>query len=361
MGVIETSTKGHTMGTNTRRHEGRYRMGKRNEDGRTPLYIDGSKDPVDFIWSTGHGGRPWTTENTPDFHDRKWKAAERVVDMVDARRAAVERRPVPAAVPEGYRQASWEEIALSGIRRVMVPEETAYVDPAHDGTPDGGPRFVTRWSDPVRLVDVTWLSRVAHHRAEYGDFMNVNMITAGGFRSTHWPEGDHAIALGALVPVDTPLLTVSPSFCAECGADSALYAAGQRVACGPCTARRLGWEIESLPHPHFESPKALYAPGTLVEMRVPRGDGGTDIHTGTVKEWHVRLDGTSTKPIGYEAANVRVSFDVSRYGADNCRASELRKIDALAPKSTEDATMTTISSTASRPDMIRLRFLGSTL
>jgi ribosomal protein S27AE len=326
--------------TPTRRHEGRYTFGPRDKaTGRTPVYVDGAQEPSGYVWSTGHGGQPWTAEGSdsikatyPDFDARRWQAAERIVDLIDARARQAEetvRERSAADVPEGWRVASWDEITRYGLRRVRLPRRFAYLDPSTPKSErDAGPRYVAEWyAEPIRIRSVSRHGRAkAEDQARFGDFLTV--IGHG----TGWGQtinGNHAIACGVLVPVDSPVKTLSDRFCPQCGRDGLLYARGQRTACGPCTAKALGWAEEDLPHPDHHDTAPVVQPGDAVRMSTAATDGRSDIHYGTVREWEARLDGSSVAVRGYQARRVAVSFPYG-YGT-NCDPTALRKVDAVVP------------------------------
>lgn len=327
------------MGTATREHEGRYTFGKRQSDGRTPVFVDGADKPSGYVWRTERGGTPWQTEGSdtadaayPISSPTRWQAAERIVALIDARAmmaAETERDRRPAETPEGWRVASWEEITLQGFRRVRLPRKFAYADPSIPKREhDAGPRYVVQWyADPVRVRSVSRNGRSqAEHQERFGDFLTV--IAHG----TGWGQtinGNHSIAVGALVPVDSPTRTVSATACPECGAVELLYASGQRTACGPCTARRLGWAVEDLPHPDHDDTAPWFEPGDAVRLSQSATDGKADVYTGTVKGWETRLDGSSVAVRGYQARRVDVRFWFD-YGT-NTNPAALRKIDAVEP------------------------------
>jgi len=272
-------------------------FGERLANGRTPVYVDGAKEPTGYVWTSRHGAQPWATEGSdtypagyPGMSARRWLAAERIVDLVDARRLTgkdARGRALESPVPEGWRTATWDEIVREGFRRVRLVDATAYVDPEHDGQSDAGQRYVTAYqAEPVRLSHVSRLSRVPHLQKKYGDFLS---ITSVGKTFSLTVDGNHAIALGALVPVDSPRRTVSAAPCPECGAHGGLYTAGPRTACGECMCRDLGWELDDLPRPLVDG-GPVFDPGDVVALDVVGTDGVIDTHTGTVKEWRACLD-----------------------------------------------------------------------
>ncbi|GGN61396.1 hypothetical protein GCM10012285_60240 [Streptomyces kronopolitis] len=324
-----------------RRHEGRYTFGKRGADGRTPVFVDGASDPSGYVWNTGHGAERWFAEGSatvdatyPIPAARRWQAAEQIVALIDARADAareVERKRAAAAtsVPKGWRPASWGEITREGFRRVRLVTEAPYVDPATDPRePDAGERYAAAWTEPVRLRAVSRHGRA--HKADhdrYGDFLSISRV---GATMPHHVDGNHAIALGALVPADSPRRTGSAAACPSCGADALLYASGGRTECGPCTAHTLGWDVEDLPHPdHFDNAPA-FQPGEPVAMDVAGTDGIVDTYTGTVHEWQVRLDGTSKAVRSQQSRNVRVDFRPYGSGQFNCDPATLRRVETVA-------------------------------
>ena len=321
------------MGTTTRRHESRYTLGRRQANGRTPVFVDGATEPTGYVWSTGHSAKPWATDGSdthpeayPGMSARRWQAAERVVDLVDARKlsATGTNRPQVARIPEGWRFASWDQILREGYRRVRLVEELAYVDPAYDGQPDAGERYVVSFQcAPVRLERVARHSRVPQFQAQYGDFLHVGYE---GSTISHSVDGNYAIALGALVPVDTPRRTVSAVPCPGCGSHDALYTHGAGAACGACVCRALSWEPGDLPFPIADE-DPMFNPGDIVAMDVTGTDGVTDTHYGTVHEWEAYLDGWSPY-LGGGFRNVRVDFPYGS-GQSNCAPSRLRKVEQL--------------------------------
>jgi len=193
------------MSTPTREHEGRYTFGKRQANGRTPVFVDGATEPTGYVWTTGHGAEPWATEGSegypssyPSMSARRWQAAERVVALVDARKrtaAEAERQREQAArVPDGWRRVSWEEVEREGFAEVRPPCVTPYVDPSHRGV-NAGPRWVETWGAPVKLRTITRLSN--------GQVSMSGAYVDGG-RS--WVSGGDPAweELGALVSAATP-------------------------------------------------------------------------------------------------------------------------------------------------------------
>ncbi|AEM88843.1 hypothetical protein [Streptomyces violaceusniger] len=323
------------MSTPTRNHDGRYTIGKRQPNGRCPVFVDGATEPTGYVWTTGHGARPWATEGSdshpatyPDMNARRWQAAERVVDLVDARKLsateAEQRRERAGRAPEGWRFASWEEITREGFRRVRLVAQSAYVDPANDGQPDAGERYAVSFrAKPVRLHSVSRHGRVPQLQALYGDFLHVTY--EGG--PLYAACGNNGIALGALVPVDTPRRTVSAVPCPECGSHDALYAFGARTGCGACVCRALKWVPDDLPFPIADD-DPVFNPGDRVALDVVGTDGITDSHYGTVCEWTAYLDGWSAHPAGGVFRNVRVSLPYGS-GQSNCVPAKLRKVDQV--------------------------------
>jgi len=197
------------MGTATRQHEGRYTFGKRQYNGwtyMTPVFVDGATEPTGYVWrATGGGAEPWATEGSdshpatyPGMSGRRWQAAERVVDLVDARKrtaAEAERQREQAArVPDGWRRVSWEGVEREGFAEVRPPNITPYVDPSHRGV-NAGPRRVETWGRPVKLRTIT--------RHENGQVSVTGAYVDGG--RSWFGGGDPAWAdLGALVPADAP-------------------------------------------------------------------------------------------------------------------------------------------------------------
>ncbi|MGW2415978.1 hypothetical protein ACWCV5_27960 [Streptomyces tubercidicus] len=330
-----------------RRHEGRYTFGKRGADGRTPVFVDGANDPSGYVWNTRHSAAPWFTEGSatvdatyPTPSARRWQAAERIVALIDARadtaREAERKRAAAATgVPRGWRPASWGEITREGFRRVRLITEAPYVDPATDPRePDAGERYAAAWTEPVRLRAVSRHGRA--HKADhdrYGDFLSISRV---GETMPHHVDGNHAIALGALVPTDPPRRTGSAAACPACGADALLYASGGRAECGPCTARTLGWDVEDLPHPDHSDDAPVFQPGEVVALDVTGADGTVDTYTGTVYEWQARLDGTSVAARSQQSRNVRVAYRPYGSGQYNCDPATLRRVDALADLPADD-------------------------
>ncbi|MFD8335509.1 hypothetical protein ACFV42_23045 [Streptomyces solisilvae] len=232
-----------------RRHEGRYSFGQRQENGRTPVFVDKAAEPSGYVWSTGHGAEPWATEGSatypatyPVMSARRWQAAERIVDLVDARAAsaAEEKRQQERAarVPEGWRRVSWEEVEREGFTEVRPPHIAPYVDPSHRGV-NAGPRRVETWGQPVKLHTVTRLSN--------GQVCMSGVYVADG--GQWFGGGDPAwMDLGALVSADRPPRVV-------------------------VLDARTWWRV-----------------GDLVSRDVPGADGIADTYTGRVVETRTHVE-----------------------------------------------------------------------
>ncbi|MER6687384.1 hypothetical protein [Streptomyces olivaceoviridis] len=230
--------------TTTRRHEGRYTIGKRDNDGRYPVYVDGADTPTGYVKKMGHSAQPWRAEggddyagSFPDGRAARWQACERIVDLKDARDQAdaetQRRRERATMAPEGWRFASWAEIEREGWRTVRTVARAPYVDPAAKGD-----RYPDTFASPVVLRCVTRLSN-GHMVVSGDDGSDTPWVTGGG---PAW------VALGVLVPEGAPERSAN-------------------APAGPV------WQV-----------------GDLLSHDATGADGVTDTHTGTVTETRTHLD-----------------------------------------------------------------------
>ncbi|WP_371801487.1 hypothetical protein OHA38_43695 (plasmid) [Streptomyces sp. NBC_01732] len=221
----------------------RYRYGKPDGKGRTPVYIDGATEPAGHVRQIGRGSSPWWAEGAGDGtagtnHARKYEAAERLVRMVDARAssaAEVERRRArrTQAAPVGWRFATWTEIEREGYRQVRPVRSAPYI---YGGE---GERYPGSFADqPVTLTRIVRLRNGC---------VVVSGTEPDGDRPPYVLLMDPAHAdLGALVREQEPR-HVAPGGCMACETDGPLYQAGTRLGCATCTAADLGLSPAELP------------------------------------------------------------------------------------------------------------------
>ncbi|MGW3491621.1 hypothetical protein [Streptomyces sp. NPDC001054] len=249
----------------------RYRLGDQDDTGRRPVFIDGATEAAGHVWRMGRTARSWRALGVGDEqqhatdHATQREAAERLVDMIDARAIAAtamarlrERAVCP---PEGWRFASWEEISREGLRRARPVAATTV---GADGViyPSGYTEV------PVELT------RVVHQ--------STGCIVISGRRADEQEPyvllltSDHA-RLGALVEVSAPRYE-GQGRCG-CGEEGALYRIGARVVCRDCA----GVPYEHLPVP-VAAGRRWWRPGDrafrLFPLPVPMGHA----LSGVVKE-----------------------------------------------------------------------------
>lgn len=221
----------------------RYRYGKPDSEGRTPVHIDGAAEPAGHVRKMGQGTHAWWAAYpgngvTGTSHTRKYDAAERIVRVVDAATALAQdvahRRALRTTPPEGWQFVSWEEVERHGYRRVRPVHRAPLVATGEtDRYPDAFAEL------PVTLTQVTRLE-------------NGHVVIAGrerGQRSPYVLLMDPAHAeLGALIP-DRAAQYAGHGRCPACEQDTALYRAGTRLACARTTAADLGVPVDHLPAP----------------------------------------------------------------------------------------------------------------
>lgn len=173
----------------------RYRFGPAGEDGRTPVYVDGSNTPSGVIAPDGRGKRRWTARPILDAtghgggaYRLKHEAATAVVAAVD-RAASVRAAMAQLPTVVGWRYASWEEIEQGRIRLVR-PVECEQVYRRHRAAV-GEPVTMDRLT-----VTESWVFVAGE---QDGNALRYLQLFAHDWRT-----------VGALVPDDTPARTGEP-------------------------------------------------------------------------------------------------------------------------------------------------------
>ncbi|MFF8809915.1 hypothetical protein [Streptomyces omiyaensis] len=220
----------------------RYRYGKTNSEGRTPVHVDGAAEPAGHVRKIGRSSSPWhavgVKETLGTSHPRKYEAAERIVRMVDAdtmfAQDVAHRRARRTTPPQGWQFVSWEEVERQGHRQVRPVHRAPLVAAGE----------TDRYPDAFAEVPVT-LTRVT--RLENG-----HVVISGREHGQHSPyvllmDPAHA-ELGALIP-DRAAQYEGHGRCPACEQDTALYRAGTRLACARTTAADLGVPVDHLPAP----------------------------------------------------------------------------------------------------------------
>ncbi|MFF8387825.1 hypothetical protein ACF053_29870 [Streptomyces kanasensis] len=256
----------------------RYRYGKPDGDGRTPVYVDGADEPAGHVWKRGRGSLPWWSEGCGDsgavyYHSSKRAAAEQLVRMVDVRaqvdRIITGRRARHTQAPTGWRFASWTEIEREGYRQVRPVHRAPYV------YGDQGERYPDTFADqPVTLTRVTTLH-------------NGCVVVSGtepGDRPPYVLLMDPAhVALGALVREQEPRY-IAPGECMGCEQDGPLYQAGTRLGCATCTAADLGVSAADLPAAVDDDGAVWWSVGDTVRRKGEIPDEDAEPETGRVTE-----------------------------------------------------------------------------
>ncbi|WP_432091428.1 hypothetical protein [Streptomyces sp. NRRL F-5630] len=256
--------------------EKRYRLGEQDEDGLRPVFVDGATEAAGHVWRMGRSTRPWRALGTGDErrhatdHTTQHEAAERLVATVDARagvaRTLATLRERAVCPPEGWRFASWEEIAREGLRRVRPVSRTTH---GTDGvTYPGGYTDV-----PVQLTQVVHQSTgcvvISGRRADQ-EAPHVLLLTP-----------DHA-RLGGLVEVSAPRYE-GQGRC-DCSEEGALYRIGARVTCRRCA----GVPREHLPAP-VTADRRWWRPGDRAFRLFPLPDWQGHALSGRVHETRLHL------------------------------------------------------------------------
>ncbi|MGW1002104.1 hypothetical protein ACWDBD_19745 [Streptomyces sp. NPDC001118] len=173
----------------------RYRFGQTDEDGRTPVYVDGSDTPSGIIARDGRGQRRWTARPILDATGHgggayrvKDEAATEVVAAVD-RAASVRAAMAQLPTVVGWRYASWEEIEQGRIR-VVRPVECEQVYRRHRAAV-GEPVTMDRLT-----VTESWVFVAGE---QDGNALRYLQLFAHDWRT-----------VGALVPDDTPARAGEP-------------------------------------------------------------------------------------------------------------------------------------------------------
>ncbi|MFE5847864.1 hypothetical protein ACFQ7N_40205 [Streptomyces niveus] len=257
----------------------RYRYGKADSRGRTPVYVDGATDPAGHVWKMGRSSRPWYARGAGDEakygtpHARKHEAAERLVRMVDNRAtvaAEIERRRGRLTmVPDGWRFASWTEIEREGYRQVRPVHRAPYI------YGDEGERYPDGFADqPVTLTRIVRLH-------------NGYVVVSGtepGDRPPYVLLMDPAhVDLGALVREQEPRY-VAPGGCMGCEQDGPLYQAGTRLGCATCTAADLGLSPADLPAAVDDDGAVWWSVGDTVRRKGELPHEDAEPETGRVTE-----------------------------------------------------------------------------
>ncbi|WP_432140089.1 hypothetical protein [Streptomyces sp. bgisy154] len=256
----------------------RYRYGKPDGRGRTPVYVDGADEPAGHVRKLGRGASPWWAEGAGDGtagtnHTHKYEAAERLVRMIDARAstaAEIERRRARRTqAPAGWRFASWTEIEREGYRQVRPVHRAPYV---YGGE---GERYPDTFAaQPVTLTRVTTLHNgcVVASGTEPGDRPPYVLLM----------DPAH-VALGALVREQEPRY-VAPGECMGCEQDGPLFQAGTRLGCATCTAADLGVSPADLPAAVDDDGAVWWSVGDAVRRKGELPDEDTEPETGRVTE-----------------------------------------------------------------------------
>ncbi|MFJ8388659.1 hypothetical protein ACIQ9Q_29860 [Streptomyces sp. NPDC094438] len=263
----------------------RYRYGKRDGDGRTPVYVDGAAEPAGHVKKVGRGSHAWWAAYPGDgatgtAHTLKYEAAEGLVRMIDARAstaAEIERRRARSTqAPAGWRFASWTEIEREGYRQARPVHRAPYI---YGGE---GERYPDSFADqPVTLTRIVRLH-------------NGCVVVSGtepGDRSPYVLLMDRAHAeLGALVREHEPR-HVAPGECTGCETDGPLYQAGTRLGCATCTAADLGLSPADLPAVAADDDGAVWwAIGDTVRRAGEIQDEDHEPETGRVIEIETFVD-----------------------------------------------------------------------
>ncbi|MFD8387409.1 hypothetical protein ACFV2X_54585 [Streptomyces sp. NPDC059679] len=260
----------------------RYRYGKPDSEGVTPVYIDGAVEPAGYVWK-GRSSSSWWAQGAGDKlrtnHTRKYKAAEQLVGMVDVRAmvaAETERRRARRTqAPAGWRFATWTEIEREGYRQVRPVHRAPYV---YGGE---GERYPDSFADqPVTLTRIVRLH-------------NGCVVVSGtepGERPPYVLLMDPAHAdLGALVREQEPR-HVAPGECMGCEQDGPLYQAGTRLGCATCTAADLGLSPADLPAAIDDDGAVWWTVGDTVRRAGEvQDDDHTEPETGRVIETETQI------------------------------------------------------------------------
>lgn len=258
--------------------ETRYRYGKPDGKGRTPVHVDGAAEPAGHVRKLSQGSSPWWSEGTGDrgagsHHTSKREAAERLVRMVDIRaqvdRIITGRRARHTQAPAGWRFASWTEIEREGYRQVRPVHRAPYI------YGNEGERYPDTFAaQPVTLTRVTTLH-------------NGCVVVSGtepGDRPPYVLLMDPAhVALGALVREQEPRY-VAPGECMGCEQDGPLYQAGTRLGCATCTAADLGISPADLPAAVDDDGAVWWSVGDTVRRKGELPDEDAEPETGRVTE-----------------------------------------------------------------------------
>ncbi|GHH54502.1 hypothetical protein [Streptomyces candidus] len=263
----------------------RYRYGKPDDRGCTPVYVDGAAEPAGHVRNLGRGTLPWWSEGTGSggagsHHATKHEAAERLVRSVDIHaqldrifdRIFTDRRHYRTQAPAGWRFVDWTEIEREGYRQVRPVHRAPHI---HG---DEGERYPDAFADqPVTLTRVTTLH-------------NGCVLVSGtepGDRPPYVLLMDPAhVKLGALVREREPRYVAPAGECMGCEQDGALYQAGTRLGCASCTAADLGISVTDLPGTTAvaDEGEMWWSVGDTVRRKGEIPDENTEPETGRVIE-----------------------------------------------------------------------------
>ncbi|MYS36353.1 hypothetical protein K388_07383 [Streptomyces sp. KhCrAH-43] len=256
----------------------RYRYGKPDDDGRTPVYVGGATEPAGRVKKFGRDSHTWwaaypSDGSTGTAHTLKREAAEQLVRKADGRASMAaeteRRRARRTQAPSGWRFASWTEIEREGYRQVRPVHRAPHVC-GHEGEryPD------TFAAQPVTLTRVTTLHNgcVVASGTEPGDRPPYVLLM----------DPEH-VALGALVREHEPRY-VAQGECMGCAQEGPLYQAGTRLGCPACTAADTGVSPADLPAAVDDDGTVWWSVGDTVRRRGEIPDKDTEPETGRVTE-----------------------------------------------------------------------------
>ncbi|MFD4320537.1 hypothetical protein [Streptomyces sp. NPDC058548] len=255
----------------------RFRYGKPDGDGRTPVYVDGAAEPAGHLKKVGQGSHTsWAAYPgdgaTGTAYTLKYEATAWLVLRVDAHALAAaeieRRRACRTEAPAGWRFVSWTEIEREGYRRVRPVHHAPYV------CGDEGERYPHTFADqPVTLTRVATLH-------------NGCVVVSGTEPDDRPPyvllmDPAH-VELGALVRAQEPRY-IAPGECAGCEQDGPLYQAGTRLGCATCTAADLGSTPADFPAA-VDDGAVWWSVGDTVRRRGEIPNEDTEPETGHVTE-----------------------------------------------------------------------------